>query len=574
MLKIANNLSLPTDAVTQTFGILAKRGVGKTYTASVMAEEMLKARQQVVAIDPTGAWFGLRSSADGKRAGFPIVVMGGEHGDVPLEDTAGEVIASAIVENRLSAVIDLSLFRKGQLIRFMVAFAETLYRLNRDAMHLFVDEADAVAPQGRQYGGDENRMLGAMEDIVRRGRRRGIGCTLITQRPAVLNKNVLTQCESLFSMRLVHPKDIDAVMEWVNVHADETQAKEMVDSLPTLGIGEAWFWSPGWMSVMRRVLVRERETFDSSATPKPGQTACVPKALAEIDLNALGEKIKATVEKAKANDPAALRRRIAELESKARKSGPTSAAAPDQSAIDRAVSRALAARDRDWDAKLRQAERTSAALVKRIDSARATLTLNGDAPQPIERPSVVAPSAQAQRPVHTTRPARAEREQVDDLTGPERRILDAIAWMETLGINQPELSAVAFLAGYTVGGGAFNNPRGALRTKGLIEYRGNRLALTDAGRASATVPDAPLTSDELQRRVMERLPGPEQRILKPLLDAYPNDISNEELAELAGYSDGGGAFNNPKGRLRSLGLIDYPDRGRVVALPLLFLENR
>jgi DNA helicase HerA-like ATPase len=83
------------------------------------------------------------------------------------------------------------------MIRFMVAFAETLYRLNREAVHLFVDEADAFAPQARNYGGDENRMLGAMEDIVRRGRKRGIGCTLITQRPAVLNKNVLTQCEVL-----------------------------------------------------------------------------------------------------------------------------------------------------------------------------------------------------------------------------------------------------------------------------------------------------------------------------------------------------------------------------------------
>jgi DNA helicase HerA-like ATPase len=141
---------------------------------------------------------------------------------VPLEESAGEVVAQAIVENRFPAVVDLSLFRKGQMIRFMTTFAETLYRLNREAVHLFVDEADAVAPQAKNYGGDENRMLGAMEDIVRRGRKRGIGCTLITQRPAVLNKNVLTQCEVLLSLRLVHPKDIDAIEEWVNVHADPT----------------------------------------------------------------------------------------------------------------------------------------------------------------------------------------------------------------------------------------------------------------------------------------------------------------------------------------------------------------
>ena len=36
-----------------------------------------------------------------------------------------------------------------------------------------------------------------MEDLVRRGRARGLGITLITQRPAVLNKDVLTQVDGI-----------------------------------------------------------------------------------------------------------------------------------------------------------------------------------------------------------------------------------------------------------------------------------------------------------------------------------------------------------------------------------------
>ncbi len=39
----ARGFTLPLDAVTQTFGILAVRGAGKTNTAVVMAEEMGKA---------------------------------------------------------------------------------------------------------------------------------------------------------------------------------------------------------------------------------------------------------------------------------------------------------------------------------------------------------------------------------------------------------------------------------------------------------------------------------------------------------------------------------------------------
>jgi hypothetical protein len=76
MLTIAKDLRLPAEAVTQTFAILAKRGAGKTYTAAVMVEEMLKAGLPVVVGGPVGVWWGLRSSADGQQAGLPIVIMG------------------------------------------------------------------------------------------------------------------------------------------------------------------------------------------------------------------------------------------------------------------------------------------------------------------------------------------------------------------------------------------------------------------------------------------------------------------------------------------------------------------
>jgi uncharacterized protein len=53
---ISKDLSLPVEALTQTFAILAKRGAGKTYTAAVMVEEMLKAGLQLVVVDPVGVW--------------------------------------------------------------------------------------------------------------------------------------------------------------------------------------------------------------------------------------------------------------------------------------------------------------------------------------------------------------------------------------------------------------------------------------------------------------------------------------------------------------------------------------
>lgn len=53
---------IPSDAICQTFGILAVRGAGKTYTARVMAEELIGLGLPVVVIDPVGVCWGLRSS--------------------------------------------------------------------------------------------------------------------------------------------------------------------------------------------------------------------------------------------------------------------------------------------------------------------------------------------------------------------------------------------------------------------------------------------------------------------------------------------------------------------------------
>ena len=55
-LRLSRELSLPTEAVSETLAILAKPGAGKTYTAAVLVEELLKAGLQVVVVDPVGVW--------------------------------------------------------------------------------------------------------------------------------------------------------------------------------------------------------------------------------------------------------------------------------------------------------------------------------------------------------------------------------------------------------------------------------------------------------------------------------------------------------------------------------------
>ena len=151
-LVLADDFHLPLEAVTETFSILAKRGSGKTYTAAVLVEEMLKAGQTVVVADPVGVWWGLRSSADGTGPGLPIAILGGDHADAPLSPEAGAAAADLAAQERLSLVLDLSHFTPPEQTRFMTLFAERLYRTNRRPLHLVLDEADQFVPQVPEAG--------------------------------------------------------------------------------------------------------------------------------------------------------------------------------------------------------------------------------------------------------------------------------------------------------------------------------------------------------------------------------------------------------------------------------------
>src|ERR1035438_7511416 len=131
-LRIAEDLRLPLDAVTETFLIFGKKGSGKTATAGVFTEELITAGLPVAVLDPMGAWWGLRSSADGNGPGLPVLILGGEHADLPLTPDSGTPIADLVVEERIPVVLDLFLMSKTQQRHFVTDFMERLFRRNRD----------------------------------------------------------------------------------------------------------------------------------------------------------------------------------------------------------------------------------------------------------------------------------------------------------------------------------------------------------------------------------------------------------------------------------------------------------
>ncbi len=573
-----DGFSLPLELVTSTQAILARKRSGKSYTASVQAEELLRHKQQIAAIDPTGAWWGLRSSATGDGPGFPVVVFGGDHADVPLEPHAGRMLARALVEHGFSAIFDVGLLLTDDQIRFTSDFASELLRINRTALHLYIDEADTFAPQMLENR-QQKLCLGTVSRLVKQGGIRGVGVTMITQRPADLNKKVLSQVDLLTVLRMSHPRDLAAATDWIKSEVSPEFAREVGEALPSLPVGTAFVCSAS-LGIGQRIEVRARQTFNSGATPAPGQRKAEPRVLATVDIERLGREIADAAKRIQETSPEFLLKRIAELE-RAGKQVPGSGDSVRELAELRAEVDRLkptAEQAARLTAELLDAEKTRGEILAALRSL--VEKLEGRRPLHIEQ-STVMPLPAIAAPVSKPRPSVAKAEPAasptsDGLSTSEQKVLDALASLEAVGVETPSKSQLSAFAGYSnPKSGGFAGPAAALVRKGLIESNGGRASMTSSGRDAANKFGRPATSKELQDRIFSLLGEGERKLLTLLIAVFPKSLSRVDLAAQGGYSNAkSGGFAGPLARLVELGFVEAVKNGVVRGSEMLFLRGK
>jgi Helicase HerA, central domain len=578
-LWMAEGLTFPVDVLTETLLIIAKRGSGKTYSASVLVEEMVGAGLPVCVIDPLGVWWGLRSSADGEGPGLPVTIIGGEHADLPLPPDGGTSVADLVIEEHLPVVLDLSELSKTKQRAFMCAFLERLYHRNREPLHIVIDEADLFAPM--RATGEIARLLGAYEDIVRRGRARGLGCTSITQRPAVLHTDIRSQAEVLIALRLIGTHDVAAIDEWVRLHATDEEAREVKASLPSLPVGTAWVWSPGWLELLVKVKIRARLTFDSSATPKVGQRAIVPRQFAAVDpaeLERMAVRLKATAppeppaKLSHAADVSRLARRVKELEAalaEARQRPPEQVEVPAYSAADlEALSAVVAEMYRLADRLQDPADRLDMA-VRRIPLPSPVPPLSAG-PVQLGGALMGPPVGQLRpRPTAPVLPPAPVGEGTVSLKAGARTMLAVLARQHPVKVTRAQLATLAKLK---VTGGTFGTYFSVLRRAGLITEDGGFVVLTEAGFAAAgATPATPITPDELRETWRGALKAGARNMLDVLLERWPDPVDRQALADAVGLEVTGGTFGTYLSTLRRNGLAVEDPPGAVHAADVFFL---
>lgn len=604
-LRLSSDLALPADLATHVTLIAGKRGSGKTNTAKRLVEQLHHARVPFGVLDPVDVWWGIKAGKGGTREGGleDVYVFGGKHADYPLASTGGSLMADLFVDYRISAVMEMREWSGADRARFVTAFAHRLLERNTEPFVLVAEEAHDLMPQ--QAMGEEKGSLGAMLRLVKLGRSGGIGLLELTQRLAALNKTATTQADVLVMHRTTGPQDRKALNDWIaEHHASDEERNAFLRALPELKTGEAFVWAPDFPEDKPIGLVRARilecETFNSHATPKIGEKRVEPKELTKVDLDRLAKAMSATIEKAKADDPRELKARIRELEAAVKKGANDSrnipAPTPPQ-ILEVAVlkngalkklqgltknlvivsGRVLAASEQlrgfggDLAAALEPVDRELA----RITSTPSALPLSlGSVDGSAVRAGVPRATFESAARVNVRSESASAPRTTDGISNPQQRMLDALAWLESIGAPGAKWSVLAFLSGQSPKSSGFEKNVSVLRSTGYIVGNGKTVGfeLTQTGHPIANQPASPATSEQLHQAIFAKISTPQERMLRALIASYPRNLTWDELAEKGEQSPMSSGFEKNVSTLRSYGLIEGRRGTGYVAQPHLFLE--
>jgi predicted nucleic acid-binding Zn-ribbon protein len=246
--------SLPViDVLTGRGFATGKSGAGKSNTVSVVIEELLEAGFPTMIVDTDGEYYGLKEEYELLHAGAD------EECDVQIEPEHAERMATLALEENVPIILDVSGYldadAASDLIRETARHLFAKEKKLKKPFLLVVEEVHEYIPEG---GGldDTGRML---IQIGKRGRKHGLGIVGISQRPADVKKDFITQANWLVWHRLTWENDTKVV--------GRILGNEYEQRVSDLQNGRAFVQTDWAEADVQEVQFREKRTFDAGATP-------------------------------------------------------------------------------------------------------------------------------------------------------------------------------------------------------------------------------------------------------------------------------------------------------------------
>jgi len=247
------SIELPlVDILTGRGFVTGKSGSGKSNSVNVIVEELLDQNQPLLIVDTDGEYWGLKEQ-------YQILHLGnGEQCDVRVTSTDAETIVDLALVERVPIILDISGFMHKEDAQ------EITHRVVRELFHrektlkepflLIVEEVHEYIPESGGLS-DMGKML---IQVAKRGRKHGLGFVGVSQRPASVDKDFITQCDWIVWHRLTWKNDTDVVSTILG--------NDAADTVEDLDPGEGLLMTD-WDEQVRDVQVRKKRTFDAGATP-------------------------------------------------------------------------------------------------------------------------------------------------------------------------------------------------------------------------------------------------------------------------------------------------------------------
>ena len=250
----AGEVTLPVvEVLTGRAFLTGKSGAGKSNSASVVAEELLDRGFPLLIVDTDGEYWGLKEE-------YEILHVGAdEECDLQVSSEHAPKLAELALEDNVPIILDVSGFLDVDEANALVReTARELFQREKKLMKPFlmlVEEIHEYIPEGG--GLDETGEM--LIRVAKRGRKRGLGLAGMSQRPADVKKDFITQCDWLLWHRLTWENDTQVVRRVVGA--------EYADAVQDLSDGEAFLMADFLEADVERVQVRRKRTFDAGATP-------------------------------------------------------------------------------------------------------------------------------------------------------------------------------------------------------------------------------------------------------------------------------------------------------------------
>ena len=249
----AGEVSLPVvDVLTGRGFITGKSGSGKSNTASVVVEELLDAGFPVLIVDTDGEYWGLKETYELLHVGAD------EDADLQVGPEHAGKIAELALEQNVPIILDVSGYLDSDdadaVVRESARELFTREKKLKKPFLMLVEEVHEYIPEGG--GLDETGKM--LVKVGKRGRKHGLGLVGISQRPADVKKDFITQCDWLVWHRLTWENDTKVARRVLGDGYDDVVAD--------LDTGEAVLMAD-WNEQIERVQIRRKRTFDAGATP-------------------------------------------------------------------------------------------------------------------------------------------------------------------------------------------------------------------------------------------------------------------------------------------------------------------